>query len=97
MIVNDASTEGDHARVERLAGPAVLASYGRGAATYAPEAVAKLWGGVLVWIQPYYSSWMFVAAAGYLVLLWFLFFAVDAERARVAGRWGSACSTRCCF
>ena len=46
---------------------------------------AALWGGVPAAIQPLYTGWMFVAAAGYLTLAYFLFFKVDPERARVGG------------
>lgn len=69
-------------------GTGVLASYVWSARTWPAETVARLWGDVPEAIRPAYTSWMFVAATGYLVFTSFLFFRVDAERARVAGRWG---------
>lgn len=70
------------------AGPAVLISNVLSANAYPSETVAKLWGDVPVAVRPAYTSWMFVAATGYFLFSYFLFFRVDADRARVAGRWG---------
>lgn len=69
-------------------GTGVLASYGWSAKSWPSETVDKLWGNVPPGIQPLYTAWMFVAAAGYLVYSYHLFFRVDAARARVGGRWG---------
>lgn len=69
-------------------GPAVLASYVWSAKSWPDESVAKLWGNVPEAIRPWYTAWMFVAATGYLVYSYRLFFVVDADRAVVAGRWG---------
>jgi len=52
--------------LQLLGGPAVLGSYVYGA-THWPDAVSAMWGGVPEAIRPLYTSWMFVAAAGYLV------------------------------
>lgn len=69
-------------------GTGVLASYVWSARSWPDEAVAKLWGNVPEFIQPWYTGWMFVAAAGYLVYSYRLFFVVDPDRAVVAGRYG---------
>ncbi len=68
-----------------LGGVAVLGSYAHGFATH-PDTSSQLWGGVPEPIRPFYGLWMFVAAAGYLTFTYFLFFRVDPDRARVAGR-----------
>lgn len=74
--------------VNLVAGPAVLLSYVLAANAYPGETVKKLWGGVPAAVQPYYTAWMFVAATGYFLFTYFLFFRVDAGRAVVAGRMG---------
>jgi hypothetical protein len=51
----------------------VLGSYAYGFARW-PDAVPLMWGGVPEAIRPLYTVWMFVAAAGYLVVTG-LFFA----------------------
>lgn len=71
-----------------IAGPAVLLSYVLSANAYPSETVARLWGDVPVAVRPYYTSWMFVAATGYFLFSYYLFFRVDADRVRIAGRWG---------
>ncbi len=71
-----------------VGGPLVLLSYWWGATAWPADSVARLWGGVPESVRPAYSSWMFVAAAGYLTYASFLFFRVDAARVRVAGRFG---------
>jgi len=76
------------AAVNLLGGPAVLGSYVWGASSWSSETIGKLWGEVPIAVQPYYTSWMFVAATGYLLFVSFLFVRVDAQRARVAGRYG---------
>lgn len=76
------------AALNLIAGPAVLASYVWSAKSYPGETVARLWGDVPAAVQPYYTSWMFVAATGYFLFTYFLFFRLDAARTRVAGRWG---------
>ena len=70
------------------AGPAVLMSYVWGATSWSSESVGKLWGNVPIAIRPYYAGWMFVAATGFLLFAYFLFFRVDASRVRIAGRYG---------
>ena len=52
--------------LQLLGGPAVLGSYVYGFAHW-PDAVSAMWGGVPQAIRPLYTSWMFVAATGYLV------------------------------
>ncbi|MFN2425468.1 MAG: hypothetical protein ABR587_03365 [Candidatus Binatia bacterium] len=76
------------AAINLLGGPAVLGSYAWGASAYSSETVQRLWGDVPLAVRPYYTSWMFVAATGYLLFLYYLFVRVDAERARVAGGYG---------
>lgn len=71
-----------------IAGPAVLVSYVLSANAYPSATVAKLWGEVPDAVRPYYTSWMFVAATGYFLFTYFLLFRVDADRVRIAGRWG---------
>jgi len=71
-----------------IGGPAVLLSYVWGATSWSSESVGKLWGEVPLAIRPYYTSWMFVAATGFLLFAYFLFFRADADRVRVAGRYG---------
>lgn len=69
-------------------GPAVLMSYVWGATSWSSESVGKLWGDVPLAIRPYYTSWMFVAATGFLLFAYFLFFRADPDRVRVANRYG---------
>lgn len=71
-----------------VAGPAVLVSYVLSANAWSGETVKRLWGGVPPAIQPLYTAWMFVAASGYFLFTYYLFFRVDPEHASVAGRWG---------
>lgn len=73
-----------------VGGPLVLLSYWWGATAWPAESVGRLWGGVPESVQPAYTSWMFVAAAGYLAYASFLFFRVDAARAEVVGPHGVA-------
>lgn len=69
-------------------GPAVLGSYVWSAKSWPSESLDKLWGNVPEAVQPWYTAWMFVAATGYLVYSYRLFFVVDAAKVRVAGRYG---------
>lgn len=69
-------------------GPAVLGSYVWSAKNWPSETLGKLWGDVPEAVQPFYTAWMFVAATGYLVYSYRLFFRTDASEARVAGRYG---------
>ncbi len=71
-----------------LIGPAVLISYVLSARAHSSQEVAKLWGDVPEAVRPYYTAWMFVAATGYFLFTYFLLFRVDADRVRVAKRWG---------
>lgn len=73
--------------VNVFGGIAVLGSYAHGILT-TPEAGAVLWGGVPETLRPLYTISMFSAAAGYFAFTGFLLFAVDADRDRVAGRYG---------
>ena len=51
----------------------MLGSYAFGFSQW-PEAVSAMWGGVPESIRPLYTSWMFVAAAGYLLFTALFFF-----------------------
>ena len=64
-------------------GPGVLASYAI-CFTLWPETVAAMWGGVPQAARGLYTTWMFVAAAGYAVFTPALFLQADPERARLA-------------
>ncbi len=76
------------AAVNLVAGPAVLLSYALCARAWPAETLGRLWGDVPEAVRPYYTAWMFVAATGYFLFTSFVFFRLDADRARVAGRWG---------
>ena len=69
-----------------IGGVAVLGSYARGITTH-PSPGETLWGHVPVAIKPLYTVSMLAATAGYLALIYFLFFLVDPLTARV-GVWG---------
>jgi hypothetical protein len=73
--------------INLVGGLAVLGSYAHGFLTH-PGSGSALWGGVPQAAQPLYTVNMFLAAAGYLAFTAFLLFAVDAQQARVAGRFG---------
>ncbi len=70
-----------------LGGAAVLGSYVHGLATHS-ETSNELWGGVPLWLQPFYTVSMFLAAAGFFPMASFLIFRVDPEQTRIAGRFG---------
>jgi len=65
-------------------GPTVLGSYVYGFAFW-PDALAAMWGGVPDAMRGVYTAWMFVAAAGYLVLAPALF--LHAASAPLPGAW----------
>jgi hypothetical protein len=69
-----------------LGGIAVLGSYVLEIARHPGQGDA-LWGNIPEWVRPYYSSWMPVAAVGYLTFTYFWFFRVDPERTRIGGRY----------
>jgi len=70
-----------------LGGVAVLGSYGVWLAAN-PGAGEALWGGVPEALRPLYTVNMFLAAAGYFAFSAFVFFRLDPDRTRVAGRFG---------
>jgi hypothetical protein len=70
-----------------LGGIAVLGSYVHGIVTN-PLTRGDVWGGVPAGLQPLYTVNMLLAAAGYFAFSYFVFFRVDPERARIAGRFG---------
>lgn len=57
--------------INLLGGAAVLGSYVYGFLSR-PEAPQVLWGGVPEWMRPVYTAWMLAAAAGYLIVAYFL-------------------------
>jgi hypothetical protein len=69
-----------------IGGSSVIFSYIHGIMTH-PEAAPALWGNVPKALMPLYTANMFVAAAGYLLFTFFLLFRLDADEARVAGRY----------
>lgn len=70
-----------------LGGTAVLVSYIYPIATH-PEYVEPAWGGVTPDLRRSYVPSMLLAASGFFFFTYFLLFRVDAEQARVAGRFG---------
>ncbi len=64
-----------------VGGLAVLASYVWGFAAHGDQ-MSAMWGGVPGWLRPVYTAWMFVAAAGWLAMLYHLF-SLDPEMVRV--------------
>lgn len=68
-------------------GLAVLGSYAHGFATH-PLARAQLWGGVPEALQPLYTASMLLAALGYFAFSFFVFFRLDPDQTRLAGRFG---------
>jgi hypothetical protein len=75
------------ALINLLGGTAVLGSYIHGLRTH-PANRVELWGDVPQSVQSPYVFWMFVAAGGYLFFTYYLFFVVDAEKARVGRQYG---------
>ncbi len=70
-----------------LGGTAVLVSYVYPALTH-PEYVEPAWGGVTPDIRRFYAPSMLLAALGFFLYTYFLLFRVDADEARIAGRFG---------
>jgi len=70
-----------------LGGTAVLASYVYPVMRH-PEYVEPAWGGVTPDIRRFYAPSMLLAASGFFFYTYFLLFRVDADRSRIAGRFG---------
>jgi hypothetical protein len=70
-----------------LGGVAVLGSYAQGLLNH-PDIGNRLWGEVPEAIRPFYVGCMFLAAAGYMIFTYYLFFRVDPKTARIGGRFG---------
>jgi hypothetical protein len=70
-----------------LGGVAVLGSYVHGLASD-PLTRGALWGEVPEALRPLYTLNMLLAAAGYFAFSFFVFFRLDPERTRIAGRFG---------
>ena len=75
------------AAIVLLGGIAVLVSYAYIAALD-PATRAGLWGDVPQALLPGYAVSMVLAAAGFFAFTYFLFFRVDPDQARIAGRFG---------
>lgn len=72
------------ALLQLVGGPLVLASYALCILRW-PDASAQMWGGVPDGVQPFYTAWMFVAAAGYFGYSWLFVLRTPPERTRVLG------------
>jgi hypothetical protein len=70
-----------------LGGTLVLGSYVLGFRAQ-PNATEVLWGGVPQVLRPFYSTNMFIAAAGYLAFTYFILFRLDPKVTRITSRWG---------
>jgi hypothetical protein len=68
-----------------MGGIAVLGSYAWGLSTHA-NASTLLWGEVPVWIRPYYTLGMLMAALGYFGFTYYIFFHLDPHQTRLFGR-----------
>lgn len=72
--------------INLLGGAAVIGSYIYGFLTH-PNASQILWGGVPIGLRPMYTACMFVAAAGYFALAYFVI-RLDLQETKVFGRFG---------
>lgn len=70
--------------LQLTAGPLVLVSYVVGFVVW-PDATAMMWGGVPESLRGLYTTWMFVAAAGYFAYSIPLTFRAEASGARMLG------------
>ena len=70
-----------------VGGICVLGSYGIGYQSQ-PGAADILWGGVPQSIRSLYTVGMFLAAAGYFLVLYFVLFCLNSTTTRVAGKYG---------
>ena len=73
------------ALLQLVGGPLVLASYAWCIGVW-PEASAQMWGGIPEAVQPVYTAWMFVAAAGYFAYSYVFLLRTDPGRAELFGR-----------
>lgn len=73
--------------INLFGGIAVLGSYVHGLLTH-PGAAEVLWGGVPQAIRPFYTTGMFLAAAGYFAFTYFILFRLNPEKTQVYGRFG---------
>jgi hypothetical protein len=78
-----------------LGGVAVLGSYAHGLITH-PETRNLLWGDMPGPLQGVYGVTMWLATAGYLVFMQYVFFRVDPVEARVGKRVGFGVINACC-
>jgi hypothetical protein len=73
--------------INGLGGIAVLGSYAHGILTH-PLTRGDAWGGVPAALEPLYTLNMLLAAAGYFLFTYFVFFRLDPDRVRVSSRSG---------
>ena len=73
--------------INLLGGTAVLASYAHGLSTHLATR-AQLWGHVPPSLLPLYGACMLAAAACYLAFTYWIFFCLNPDEARIAGRFG---------
>jgi hypothetical protein len=78
-----------------VGGIAVLGSYAHGLITH-PQTREMLWGSMPDPLKSIYGVTMWLAAAGYLVFMYYVFFRVDTEEARVGQRFGFGIVNACC-
>ena len=70
-----------------LGGTAVLGSYMQGILSHS-NASQILWGGVPQSIRPFYTAGMFIAATGYFLFTYFIFFRLNPQETHVTDRLG---------
>lgn len=73
--------------INLLGGFAVIGSYAHGLLTH-PLTRGDAWGDVPAALVPLYTVNMLLAAVGYFLFTHFVFFRLDPERSRIAGRFG---------
>ncbi|MDH3201109.1 MAG: hypothetical protein OEM15_09470 [Myxococcales bacterium] len=78
-----------------VGGIAVLGSYTHGLITH-PDTREMLWGSMPDPLKGIYGVTMWLAAAGYLVFMYYVFFRVDTEDASVGQRFGFGIVNACC-
>ncbi|UCE84714.1 MAG: hypothetical protein JSU66_10140 [Deltaproteobacteria bacterium] len=71
--------------INLVGGIAVLGSYASGLASH-PGSAGAVWGGVPEGLRPLYTVSMLLAAAGYFAFSYLVFFRIDPDRDRLAGR-----------
>ena len=78
-----------------LGGVAVLGSYAHGLVTH-PKTRALLWGDMPETMQQVYGVTMWLAAAGYLMFLYYVLVHVDPGQVRIGRHFGFGVLSACC-